>query len=140
MSVIAKKKQQNINRELILGTGAIALIFPMMFSAITFSVIGVAFGILLLLGSNDVPTTSAMTMVLVYGSVLLIFAFSLRLFIKRFYTLLNRKRALENEHQRVADILDTSGAVGRLAQHDTHQTDDIVTADHLVIKTASNDI
>lgn len=140
MSVIAKKKQQNINRELILGTGAIALVFPMMFTAITFSVIGVAFGIMLLLGSNDVPTTSALSMVLVYGSVLLIFAFSLRLFIKRFYTLLNRKRALENEQQRVADILDTTGAVGRLAKSKAHEIDDILTAEYHDTKEASNGV
>jgi len=116
MMSIGKKKKQNINRELIVGTGALALILPMMLTAVTFSIVGVAMGILLLLWSDDTSTTEALHMMLVYGSSLLVFAVGIRLFIRRYRLLLNRRQALQNENERVAELLDTTSAEQRLSE------------------------
>jgi|GEM_PF-2989138 len=118
MSPQGKKKQQHINRELVIGTGVIALIFPIMLMAMTFSVIGVVSGLLMLLGTAGAYASTALSMIVVYGVFLLIIGFAVRLFVNRYRLLLSRKQALQAEDKRITDMLDTTFAVGRLAERD----------------------
>jgi len=115
---IAKKKKRNIYRELIIGSGVFALVFPMMLTAITFSLLGVFTGLTLLLGTTGGATTSAMIIIAVYGASLAIFGSAMVLFFKRFRLLLDRQQAIQAEHMRVVNLLDTTAAEQRLADYD----------------------
>jgi len=109
----AKKKKQSINRELIVGGGAIVLMFPLIALAVIGAVLGTIVGFALL-SFTDVTAISALVMLLIYGMFTMIFGVLLWRITQRIRLLVHRKQDLKAEQERVANFVDTTSAVDRL--------------------------
>ncbi|PJF20520.1 MAG: hypothetical protein CUN56_15755 [Phototrophicales bacterium] len=124
---MAKSKKQNINRELLLGGSIIAAITPLAILIIAAVTLAFLLGAVFLFGSENMQAVGR-TMVVTYGSFLLVFGWTFWRIIKRTLLLIRRKRQLQAEQQRVDQILDTTSAEARLSDH---QIDEIIQPRHV---------
>lgn len=115
MAQFAKKKKQSINRELLVGGGAIVLMLPLIMLAVMGAVLGTIVGfVLLTLKDTEVTTLTALMTLMIYGIFTAIFGVLLWRITHRIRVLFYRKQDLKTEQARVAYLVDTSSAIDRL--------------------------
>jgi hypothetical protein len=117
MTQSAKKKKQSINRELIVGGGAILLMLPIIAFAILGALLGVFMGFALL-SFQEVTTITALALFITYAFFTVVFGLLLWRVTKRIMLLLNRKKNLKAEQHRVAHLMDATSAEERLKERD----------------------
>lgn len=127
---MAKTKEQSIKRELIAGGTLMTLSMPLvlfvLFGVFMSIIIGAAFL------SGDATREFGLSMLAVYGSLMLIFGWLFWRIGKRVRLLFHRRTLLQQENERVADMLDTSAAATRLQDRDgISQTSDIEEHQHV---------
>ena len=112
-----KKKKRSINRELLVGGGAIALMFPLIALAIIGAVLGTLVGFALLT-LTEVTAGAALLMLVIYGIFTAIFGVLLWRIAQRIRLLSHRKQDIKAEQERVSHLTDTTAAEARLKDHD----------------------
>lgn len=120
---MSKTKKQNINRELLLGGTLLTLIIPLVLLMVVFTVAGVVAGSYLALAMDGFSSVG-LSMVAVYGAFLLTFGWLFWRIGKRAWHLIQRKRDIIAEQERVSSLMGDIAAERRLREHDLDNQSD----------------
>lgn len=103
---MAKTKEQSIKRELITGGTLMTLSLPLVLFVLFGMFMSIIIGAAFLSGSATREV--GLSMLAVYGSLMLIFGWLFWRISKRVRLLFHRRTLLQQENERVADMIDTS--------------------------------